>query len=401
MVRWKQVLIIVLAGLALFVFPIFRTRHKVEQNLPIETEESATKKINDKTDIVKEIKQPLEIKYIIMVDERLGFAFEENNILRTIDGGKTWSEVTPPNFSIGNLPDGIVYDFINYNTGWIAIGNTDERKAIILKTADEGQTWNVKELNGIKNVAALDFIDQNNGWLMANADGALGSEVVEIFFTRDGGNNWIKIMTNQPDKKTSGALPFAGHKFGISFNDIQTGWTVVDYGSLDERWFYVTKDGGYTWHAEKLPIPKEIELLNVNPHISLPKFFSDREGVFWEVFPGDIKDESKIVFFQTKDGGVSWKPSTPITISGKFAIDFINLQEGWIINDQYIYKTKNGAQHWDRITIDINLKGNVKFTLVNSNVGWIIRQDTSKWGAWHLYKTNDGGYIWSEIEIKK
>lgn len=401
MVRWKLVSIIVLVGLVLLMFLIFDTRHKVEQNLSIETEVSATKKINDKTDTVKRTKQSLEIKYILMINERLGFVFKGNNILRTIDGGKTWSEVTPSNFLIGNLLDGVVYDFINYSTGWIAIGNINELKAIILKTADGGQTWDVKELNGIRNVAALDFIDQNNGWLMANTDGALGSEVVEIFYTRDGGENWIKIMTNEPDKETPGALPFAGHKYGISFKDIQTGWTVVDYGWPDERWFYVTKDGGYTWHAEKFPIPKGMEMLNVKPHISLPKFFSDREGIFWQIYPGDIKNERKIVFFQTKDGGVSWKTSIPITISGKFAIDFINLQEGWIINDQYIYKTKDGAQHWDRITIDINLKGNVKFTLVNSNIGWITRQDTSKSGTWHLYKTNDGGYTWSEIEIKK
>lgn len=401
MARWKLVLIVVLVGLTLFVLLNFDTRYKDKQNLSIETEVSATKKINDKTDTVKEVKQSLAIKCIVMIDERLGFVIEEDNILRTIDGGKTWSEVTPPNFSIGNLPDGIVYDFINYNVGWIVIGNTDERKAIVLKTADGGQTWDVKEFDDIKNVAALDFIDQNNGWLMANTDGALGSEVVEIFHTKDGGDNWIKIMTNEPDKETLGALPFAGHKYGISFRDIKTGWIVVDCGGLDERMFYVTRDGGYTWHAEELPIPKEMELLNTDLHISLPKFFSDKEGVFWGVFLGDTKDKSKIVFFQTKDGGATWKSSTPITVSGKFMIDFINLQEGWIISDQYIYKTKDGAQHWDRITTDINLKGNIKFTLVNSNVGWITRQDTSKWGSWHLYKTNDGGYTWLEIEIKK
>ncbi|QIB26813.1 WD40/YVTN/BNR-like repeat-containing protein [Caloranaerobacter azorensis] len=401
MARWKLVLIVVLVGLTLFVFLNFDIRYKYKQNLPIETKISETKKSDDKTYTEKEVKQSLAIKCIIMIDERLGFVVEDDNILRTIDGGKTWSEAIVSNFSIGNLPDGIVYDFINCNMGWVVIGSTDESNAMILKTIDGGQTWNVKELSGIRNVAALDFIDQDNGWLMANTDGALGSQVVEIFHTKDGGENWIKIMTNEPDKETHGALPFAGHKYGISFRDIQTGWTVVDCGGLDEKMFYVTRDGGYTWHAEKLLIPKGIELLNVGLHISLPKFFSNREGMFWGVSLEDTKGKSKIVFFQTEDGGISWKPSMPITISGKFAIDFVNLKEGWIISDGYIYKTKDGAQHWEQISTDINLNGNVKFTLVNSNDGWIIRKDISKSGTWHLYKTNDGGYTWSEIEIKK
>jgi hypothetical protein len=60
----------------------------------------------------------------------------------------------------------------------------------MLKTIDGGLTWTSKTTNNTKEIKSFNFINQNKGWAIANDQ--TGKEVLK---TVDGGNNWSKAST--------------------------------------------------------------------------------------------------------------------------------------------------------------------------------------------------------------
>ncbi len=344
-----------------------------------------------------------EIKYIKMINEDLGFEIYSNSLLRTIDGGKTWSQITYPKLTFGEFLNGVVVDFINPKTGWIAVGN-DEPNTIILHTDDGGNNWDVTHLSNVTGIISLDFIDKKQGWLLANTQGgSLGSSVVELYATKDGGKHWSKTMETTSDHQTPESLPYASHKTGVSFKDSLNGWSTGGIGWLDDIWFYETNDGGHTWKPQDIPQPPLINKHYSYPKTSPPKFFSSSEGFFNITFHGESNDQIKLAFYSTNDGGKSWNPSMPIMVSGPFATDFASLENGWIIDGNGINTTIDAGEHWSKITPNIELKGINDLTLISPSIGFVTTfvpaRDKSSKDTWKLYKTMDGGHNWFELNL--
>jgi photosystem II stability/assembly factor-like uncharacterized protein len=91
------------------------------------------------------------------------------------------------------------------------------------------------------------------------------------------------------------------------------------------------------------------------------------------------------------------------TVSGPFASDFSSLEDGWVIDGNVIYATKDAGQHWSKITSNIELTRIIDLTLISPSVGFVTtfvpaRDKTSK-DAWKLYKTTDGGHNWFELRL--
>ena len=345
-----------------------------------------------------------KIKYIKMINEDLGFEIYSNGLLMTIDGGTTWSQITYPKLTFGEFLNGVVIDFISPKTGWIAVGSHDEPNTIVLHTDDGGNSWDVTHLSNVSGIISLDFIDEKHGWLLSNTQGgSMGSSEVELYATEDGGKHWSETMKTKSDQQTPGSLPYAGHKSGISFKDSQNGWSTGGIGWSDDIWLYETKDGGHTWKTQDIPQPPTMKKPYSYPNTSPPKFLSSSDGIFSVTYFGEGDNQRKVAFYSTMDSGKSWNPSTPIAVPGPFALDFVSLENGWVIDENGIYATIDGGKHWGKITPNTKFIGIEDLTLISPSVGFVTTfvpaSDKSSEDTWKLYKTTDGGHNWFKVDL--
>ena len=151
-------------------------------------------------------------------------------ILRTSDGGATWSETKlAPSIPAVTLKRGF---FVDPQHGWAVGGDIDEDvTGAVLRTTDGGATWTVVTPNSKQIPNDIFFVDANRGWLVgATEDDAGEPGPSEVLTTTDGGATW------QSQAKVPTSLR------GIQFADAQNGWAVGAAGKI-----YRTTDGGATW----------------------------------------------------------------------------------------------------------------------------------------------------------
>ena len=98
----------------------------------------------------------------------------ENYILKTTNGGQTWSA----NFNFITQTMSSIF-FINHDVGWI--GGFD---GFLIKTIDAGNTWQIQNSGTSEVITELYFSDVNSGWF-TGFDGAL-------YQTSDGGSSWLQ-----------------------------------------------------------------------------------------------------------------------------------------------------------------------------------------------------------------
>lgn len=134
-------------------------------------------------------------------------------VMRTDNGGETWSRITVP-----SKRELYHLDFANSSRGWI-VGD----KGIILATFDGGINWQVQKTGVDKALYNVDFRDSNNGL----AVGGKGT----ILRTENGGEIWEPVLTG-----------FVATFMRVNFADDKNGF-VVGYGGAILR----TSDKGKTW----------------------------------------------------------------------------------------------------------------------------------------------------------
>lgn len=197
----------------------------------------------------------LPIRGIYFIDNNIGFAVGGENscdgsgctpagsfILRTQDGGQTWSKVFSPS---DKIEISSVY-FINSATGFCAGDNA------VFKTIDGGQTWLENKINipGIK-MMKISFIDNQTGFIVCLFD--------KILKTSNGGNTWEISSPN----KNVGYYSFSSSN-GVSYvsgqgkilKSVNTGdtWTelinsptdIFDVKFIDENIGYAFGRGNYS-----------------------------------------------------------------------------------------------------------------------------------------------------------
>ncbi|MCG9134855.1 hypothetical protein J5I95_24620 [Candidatus Poribacteria bacterium] len=162
---------------------------------------------------------------IQMINETTGFiAGSENTILKTTDGGESWvgsSERARVGETRNNL-EGLW--FVSETTGWI-IGSF----GTLLQTTDGGTNWTKQDPGFDNNLFGIYFVDENTGWIS-------GQEGL-ILHTSDGGANWTQQKTESIDDLHD-----------ITFVDAMVGWAVGGYNTILH-----TSDGGKTWTASNIP----------------------------------------------------------------------------------------------------------------------------------------------------
>lgn len=232
-------------------------------------------------------------------------------VIRSADGGTTWSRLEIPDSSALDFRD---IDSVDDRTAYVlSIGDGDASR--IYKTSDAGRTWTLQFRNDNPRAFydAMAFRDARTGF--AFSDSVDGRMIV--LATTDGGAHWSPI--------SSGLLPALEGEgaFAASGTNIALGRRQIWIGTSKSRVVRST-DNGRTWSVANTPLPT-----STSAGIFSIAFADDERGI---VVGGDYKVESGAVNNAaiTVDGGQTWTLVTGLR-GFRSAVAFIPSRPGTAI----------------------------------------------------------------------
>lgn len=199
----------------------------------------------------------------------------DSTLLKTTDGGQTWS---PVNFTgVTYYPGGehiVKLQFVSETTGFMTVGPYSGS----YKTTDGGQTWTALQLSSnLCYNEGLYFIDENNGFI--GGSGCFQSELVD----RLSNGTWSAATIS-----TTGFMPME------RITDIDFRGTIGLASSYGGR-FLRSSNGGANWDTIASPYGNSVPVLSV-------AFVDDTL-----CFAGyDPEDGSGFGLMRSTDAGLTW-----------------------------------------------------------------------------------------------
>jgi photosystem II stability/assembly factor-like uncharacterized protein len=238
-------------------------------------------------------------------------------IWHTQDGGRHWTDVSPPGLSGGaekpraghrdaRPAPAATLSAIDPQRAWVAIIPAEESVVRLDATADAGQHWKETITPVVADTAHISFPDGRLGFLLALGDPAAGLMMKKVYGTRDGGEHWAELS---PPPAVS------CYPTGISFRSPRDGWITATYHGGDDAPLYRTGDGGKTWQLQKLDLPAEYRGGYANTYP--PVFAGADKKKGWlpvELVRHDPKPgHFAWLNYETEDGGETWHlPATGV-----------------------------------------------------------------------------------------
>ena len=215
---------------------------------------------------------------IQMIDSQVGYvvdagSFNRSSVMKTTDGGKTWSHLLTPTNVVIDAND-INIRFLDVDHGFVFACLPSSSGAcftpLLISTSDGGQTW--KQLSNIPDhlgVKSMWFTDLMHGWITGGLPGPTpppdyfaGSSLTGLYATVDGGVTWTKETLPDPILATPNCIP-SSFNTGVKFVDSLNGWvagtsychsTIAPHGVIAQGGLvWTTSDGGATWTVHTLP----------------------------------------------------------------------------------------------------------------------------------------------------
>ena len=354
-----------------------------------------------------------------MLDEYNGWGLETTgHLLRTVDGGSSWKDVTPPEVGFFATGDTMhAWDFVGTwgacevcPGGW-AMG------LVAWRTVDGGQTWQRGSLF-IADVLdyrprALQFVDNKKGWfLFVERIGMSGFTYESLIRTNNGGESWMQVLS-----LSDGCI--AG---GMIFVDEQEGWMGDDCRVLSNTFDGIpvqdflngkatpslnrTTDGGNSWSSFPVPAPTVFPLnftsSDIDPNTWLYCGIKQMDQISQKAFllqwSCSTAHSTTLVeasyAYLTTDRGQTWHSWLS---TGNEA--FTNPNTGWRLfatgdgQPSLLQKTMDGGLAW-KTSKEVAWK-TAQFNFVSKQVGWANVSDNLNTSLVH---TVDGGKTWIEIK---
>lgn len=193
-------------------------------------------------------------------------------VLRTTDGGQTWSRVSFPWYY-----DTFVGAFFTGGVGYLSVEG--QGRSCILRSFDAGATWTEvhnRYPQSSQSFGRLHFVDAGTGY---------GTVYSQVYKTTDSARTWTKVHE---------VLPYPQRLTSVHFLNGKTG-----YVSGEGNYLARTVDSGRTW--QELPIETE----TTGNDVLAVRFFDERVGFLSKGYASVL---------QTVDSGRSWQVSRHFSV---------------------------------------------------------------------------------------
>jgi photosystem II stability/assembly factor-like uncharacterized protein len=306
---------------------------------------------------VNPVPQGNHLTFVDFISSTTGYASGVNGtIIRTTDGGNTWSLLTT-----GTKNDLNHFQFLNSNMAF-AVGTN----GTILKTTDGGITWSILNSGTISNLTSVHFPSSNIGYATAS-DGT-------IIKTADAGNTWT--LLNSGTTETLKTVFFTSPTHGIAAGGSTIPGPRNSYHSFLTR----TTDGGITWTTYTLP--RSIPITRI-------LFFNSQTGIAAGGHPDGSHAAPEGTVMITKDGGLTWT-EVFYGFQAVNSFDFSDDQTtGIAIGNYGTIKTTDGGNSWNIISYDGNPLASL--SLLSPDIA-IAAGNFGK-----ISKTADGALSWNDL----
>lgn len=327
---------------------------------------------------------------IEMLNEVDGWGVTETEVVRTNDGGITWYNVTPPGLTdVGYLA---FTDFLDATHAWVQSPDFEKypNGGALYRTADGGINW--EKIDTPFSGGVFKFLDESNGWMLADLGVGAGSMAVSVFQTTDGGSTWNRVYTNDPNIEGAGdTLPLGGIKNSMLPLDMGTAWVGGVVYAPGTIYLFRSENGGQTWTPIQLSLPQD----SAESELSIEKiiFVNDQKGV---IAVRVTSDSPQTILYTTVDGGTTWT-QIPTVFYGMSKVDVPSADEWIVYYDDQFYVTTDAGITFNTIIPDVAFGDSLTdISFANSKTGWAITIDPTT-SAPMLYKTTDGGTTWAQL----
>ncbi|HEY3310598.1 MAG TPA: hypothetical protein VGK00_03055 [Anaerolineales bacterium] len=359
---------------------------------------------------------PVVLVRFAMLDEHTGWAIDTiGRRLRSVDGGRSWKNVTATAFGLLSVKDSLrAWDIAYIQISCRQLGCPDEwtRGFVVWRTLDGGQTWQqgtpfpsgVREFFPLK----MQFVDDRTGWYL----GRNGFPFTSLFQSLDSGGSW-KLIHHFSDGCYSSSMIFLDGREGWVGNDCSRsagaagGTPLAEFlkGAARPALSH-TLDGGLTWETVLLPAPALFPPELASPEaaqnlrfycgvLQMQSISPESFLLRWDCAQNYPEATRHISYtYLTPDGGRSWNS----WLSGG-SENFIDSATGWRLftpgNDRpnLLQHTGDGGLSWT----DIKELGwqSAQIDFVSAQLGWALASDGLNTA---LVRSADGGRTWLEIK---
>ncbi|MER0442635.1 YCF48-related protein [Emticicia sp. W12TSBA100-4] len=214
-------------------------------------------------------------------------------ILKTINGGTTWSSNYEPTNISGQINKIL---FINSFAGW-AVGSN----GLIVKT-NTIDPWTIQNSSTTQELKDVFFLNTSFGWVVGNNG--------TILRTADGGQNWVP----------RGGQTTIANLNAVYFVNSSLGWATGENGTLLK-----STNGGLNWSLINV---NWSQIDSSNPLLTSPNF----KNIYFSTPANGWITTSSGIILQTDDGGTTWRISLNFTnqITDLYFSDGGN---GWVVGN--------------------------------------------------------------------
>jgi hypothetical protein len=193
--------------------------------------------------------------------------YSGNGVLKKYDNGAITTSIESPDYILHGAFTKIWFN--NYSTGFITTKNS-ANYGVVLRTDDEGETWNEVKVDTINRFKDICFMDSSNGFIVG--------ENGLLLLTEDAGVTWNEVDLGVTVNLNS--ISFYNEQYGYIVGNNETilktedggvTWEIVDFsfmGNLiytkcveNEDCFVLTSDGRLYRNFEVIGIPEK-DLMN-------------------------------------------------------------------------------------------------------------------------------------------
>jgi photosystem II stability/assembly factor-like uncharacterized protein len=363
--------------------------------------------------------QTFVLTQINMIDENIGWGVEATgHLLRTLDSGSTWKDVTPPEVGFYSTGDTLhAWNTIETQAACESCPGGWVMGLITWRTSDGGETWQqgsfINEGEPDFRPVAMQFVMNTKGWfLFVYQIGMSGFTYESLTQTLDGGESW-RLIHPFSNGCVSGGMIFIDEEEGWIGDDCRGLSNALDGIALQDFLkgtaapsLNRTTDGGNTWNSFPVPAPTVFPSNFTSSEIDPNTWFycgtkqmdtiSQNSFLFqWNCNTAHSPTFAEASYaYLTPDGGQTWY--SWLSTGNE---TFTNPHTGWrlfVANDgqsNSLQQTTDGGTTW--ITIKSVTWQTAQFDFVSEQVGWAIVSDGMNSALVH---TVDGGKTWIEIK---